>query len=93
VIEYASGKTDGDRARGARLIQTAALIDYPRHATCSRATTRNPKRYVRSLLNEHLRKYIEATRPSAEEEDSKRRGLLILNQLGERWRGARSCKL
>jgi hypothetical protein len=36
------------------------------------------------LLNEHLRKYIEATGPSAEEEDSKRRGLLMLNQLGER---------
>jgi hypothetical protein len=29
VVEYASGKTDGDRARGARLIQTAALIGYP----------------------------------------------------------------
>jgi hypothetical protein len=30
VVEYASGKTDGDRARGAGLIQTAALIGYPR---------------------------------------------------------------
>jgi hypothetical protein len=29
VVEYASAKTDGDRARGARLIQTAALIGYP----------------------------------------------------------------
>jgi hypothetical protein len=29
VAEYASAKTDGDRARGARLIQTAALAGYP----------------------------------------------------------------
>ena len=29
VVEYASAKTDGDRARGARLIQTAALVGYP----------------------------------------------------------------
>ena len=28
VVEYASAKTDGDRARGARLIQTAALVGY-----------------------------------------------------------------
>src|SRR5262245_18704818 len=29
VVEYASARTDGDRARGARLIQTAALVGYP----------------------------------------------------------------
>jgi hypothetical protein len=29
VVEYASAKTDGDRARGARLIQTAAFVGYP----------------------------------------------------------------
>ncbi len=29
VVEYASAKTDGDRARGAALIQTAALVGYP----------------------------------------------------------------
>ena len=29
VVEYASAKTDADRARGARLIQTAALVGYP----------------------------------------------------------------
>jgi hypothetical protein len=29
VVEYASAKTDADRARGARLIQTAALMGYP----------------------------------------------------------------
>ena len=29
VVEYASAKTDGERARGARLIQTAALVGYP----------------------------------------------------------------
>ena len=29
VVEYATAKTDGDRARGARLIQTAALVGYP----------------------------------------------------------------
>jgi hypothetical protein len=29
VVEYASAKTDGDRARGATLIQTAALMGYP----------------------------------------------------------------
>ena len=29
VVEYASAKTDEDRARGARLIQTAALVGYP----------------------------------------------------------------
>jgi hypothetical protein len=29
VVEYASAKTDGDRAKGARLIQTAALMGYP----------------------------------------------------------------
>jgi hypothetical protein len=29
VIEYASAKSDGDRARGAGLIQTAALMGYP----------------------------------------------------------------
>jgi hypothetical protein len=29
VVAYASAKTDADRARGARLIQTAALMGYP----------------------------------------------------------------
>jgi hypothetical protein len=29
VVEYASAKSDGDRARGASLIQTAALLGYP----------------------------------------------------------------
>jgi hypothetical protein len=29
VVEYASAKTEGDRAKGARLIQTAALMGYP----------------------------------------------------------------
>jgi hypothetical protein len=29
VVGYASAKTDGDRARGARLIQIAALVGYP----------------------------------------------------------------
>jgi hypothetical protein len=29
VVKYASAKTDADRARGARLIQTAALMGYP----------------------------------------------------------------
>jgi hypothetical protein len=29
VVEYASAKSDGDRAKGARLIQTAALMGYP----------------------------------------------------------------
>jgi hypothetical protein len=29
VVEYASAKTDGDRAKGAGLIQTAALVGYP----------------------------------------------------------------
>ncbi|HVI67434.1 MAG TPA: hypothetical protein VM910_33375 [Bradyrhizobium sp.] len=29
VVEYASVKTDGDRAKGAGLIQTAALVGYP----------------------------------------------------------------
>jgi len=37
------------------------------------------------LFSENLRKYIETTRPAAgEEEESKRRGLLMLNELGER---------
>lgn len=29
VVAYASAKTDGDRAKGAGLIQTAALVGYP----------------------------------------------------------------
>jgi hypothetical protein len=29
VIGYASAKTDGDRAKGAGLLQTAALVGYP----------------------------------------------------------------
>src|SRR5262249_37676969 len=37
------------------------------------------------FFSENLRKYIETTRPSAaEEEESKRRGLLMLNELDER---------
>jgi hypothetical protein len=36
------------------------------------------------LFSENLRKYIETTRPSAAEEESKHRGLLMLNQLGGR---------
>ena len=36
-------------------------------------------------FSENLRKFIETTRPSAaDEEESKRRGLLMLNQLGDR---------
>ena len=181
VVEYASAKTDGDRARGARLIQTAALVGYPpardllarnypqseavrsvvpakdviRYAlgpvmdgwqqakirskyssrsgnispfrdswicspprssihcaaTCARSSVIGstpywtcwracPEPVVRSpallpgagevadqecFFSENLRKYIETTRPSAaEEEESKHRGLLMLNQLGER---------
>jgi len=182
VVEYASAKTDGDRARGARLIQTAALIGYPpardllarnypqSEAVRSVAPAKDVIRYAlgpvmdvavtsedskqiflalgqhfarqgqldlfathvldllrgdsrpqlihrvdtlldllahvpgacgalaRRLLpspgqaanqecffSEDLRKYIETTRPSAaQEEESKRRGLLMLNELGER---------
>jgi hypothetical protein len=182
VVEYASAKTDGDRARGARLIQTAALVGYPparnllarnypqseavrsvvpakdviRYALGSVmdvvATSEDSKQIFLALgqhfalqgeldlfasqildslrgdsrpqliyrvdtlldllarvpgacgalarllpgagkvadqeclFSEHLRKYIETTRPSAaeEEEESKRRGLLMLNQLGGR---------
>ena len=181
VVEYASAKTDGDRARGARLIQTAALVGYPpardllaRNYPQSEAvrsvvpakdviryalgpvmdvvaTSEDSKQiffalgqhfalqgeldlFASQILNslrgdsrpqliyrvdtlldllarvpgacgalarlvpgagkvadqecsfsENLRKYIETTRPSAaEEEESKRRGLLMLNQLGER---------
>ena len=29
IVEYASAKSEGDRARGASLIQTAALLGYP----------------------------------------------------------------
>jgi hypothetical protein len=179
VVEYASAKTEGDRARGARLIQTAALVGYPpardllvrnypqseavrsvvpakdviRYALgpVMAATSEDSKQIFLALgqhfalqgqldlfatqilelvrgdsrpqlihrvdtlvdllarvpgacgalaslvpgagnaadqecsLGENLRKYIETTRPSAaEEEESKRRGLLMLNQLGER---------
>jgi hypothetical protein len=181
VVEYASAKTDGDRARGARLIQAAALVGYPpargllarnypqSEAVRSVVPAKDVIRYalgpmidvaatsedskqifvalgqhfalqgqldlfatqvldslrgdsrpqltyrVDTLLNllarvpgacgalarlllgageaadqeclfsENLRKYIETTRPSAaEEEESKRRGLLMLNQVGER---------
>jgi len=181
VVEYASAKTDRDRARGARLIQTAALVGYPpardllarnypqSEAVRSVVPAKDVIRYalgpvmdvaatnedskqiflalgqhfalqgqlelfasqildflrgdsrpqliyrVDSLLDllarvsggcgalarrlpgadkaadqeclfsENLRKYIETTRPSAaQEEESKRRGLLMLNELGER---------
>ena len=179
VVGYASAKTDGDRARGARLIQTAALVGYPpardllarnypqseavrsvvpakdviRYALVPvmAAASEDSKQIFLALgqhfavqgqldvfateilelvrgdsrpqlihrvdtlvdllarvpgacgalarlvpgagnaadqecsLGENLRKYIETTRPSAaEEEESKRRGLLMLNQLGER---------
>lgn len=182
VVEYASAKTDADRARGARLIQIAALVGYPpardllarnypqSEAVRSVVPAKDVARYalgpvidlaatsedskqiflalgqhfalqgeldlfasqildslrgdsrpqlihrVETLLDllarvpgacgalarlvvpgagkvaaqecflgENLRKYIETTRPSAaEEEESKRRGLLMLNQLGER---------
>jgi len=179
VVEYASAKTEGDRARGARLIQTAALVGYPpardllarnypqSEAVRSVVPAKDVIRYalvpvmaaasedskqiflalgqhfavqgqldvfatkILELLrgdsrpqlihrvdtlvdllagvpgacgalarlvpgadkaadqecsfSENLRKFIETTRPSAaEEEESKRRGLLMLNQLGER---------
>jgi hypothetical protein len=181
VVEYASAKTEGDRARGARLIQTAALVGYPpardllarnypqseavrsvvpakdviRYALGpvmdAAATSEDSKQIFLALgqhfalqgqldlfasqileslrgdsrpqlihrvdtlldllarvpdacgalarllpgagkaadqeclFSENLRKYIETTRPSAaQEEESKRRGLLMLNELGER---------
>ena len=180
VVRYASAKTDGDRAQGARLIQTAALVgfspargiiarNYPqseavrsvvpandviryalgpvmdvaamseeskqiflalgqhfaRHGqldlfatqilnslrgdwrpqlsyridtlldllarvpgTCAALARRIPGAGEvadqECVLGENLRKYIETTRPSAAEEEPKRRGLLMLNQLGER---------
>jgi hypothetical protein len=182
VVEYASAKTDGDRARGARLIQTAALVGYPpardllarnypqSEAVRSVVPAKDVIRYAlgpvmdvaatsedskqiflalgqhfalqgqldlfasqildslrgdsrpqlihrvdtlldllarvpdacgalarrllpgpgkdadqECLFSENLRKYVETTRPStADEEESKRRGLLMLNQLGER---------
>ena len=180
VVEYASAKTDEDRARGARLIQTAALVGYPparellarnypqsgavrsvvpakdviRYALGPQmdvvATSEDSKQIFLALgqhfalqgeldlfathilnslrgdsrpqlsyrldtlldllarvpgtcgalarlvpgarkvadqecfLGENLRKYIETTRPSAAEEESKHRGLLMLNQLGGR---------
>jgi hypothetical protein len=179
VVEYASAKTDGDRARGARLIQTAALVGYPpardllarnypqseavrsvvpakdviRYALgpVMAATSEDSRQIFLALgqhfalqgeldlfakqildslrgdsrpqlihrvetlldllarvpgacgalaglvpgagkvadqecfLGENLRKFIETTRPSAaEEEESKHRGLLMLNQVGER---------
>jgi hypothetical protein len=180
VVEYASAKTDGDRARGARLIQTAALVGYPpardllarnypqSEAVRSVVPAKDVIRYalvpvmaaasedskqiflalgqhfavqgqldvfateILDLLrgdsrpqlihrvdtlvdllarvpgacgalarlvagagkaadqecsfSENLRKFIETTRSSAaeQEEDSKRRGLLMLNQVGER---------
>jgi hypothetical protein len=182
VVEYASAKTDGDRARGARLIQTAALVGYPpardllarnypqSEAVRSVVPAKDVIRYAlgpvldvaatsedskqiflalgqhfahqgqldlfasqildllrgdsrpqlihrvdtlldllarvpeacgalarlvpgagkaadqECLFSEDLRKYIERTRPSTaeQEEESKRRGLLMLNQVGER---------
>jgi hypothetical protein len=180
VVEYASAKTDGDRARGARLIQTAALVGYPpardllvrnypqSEAVRSVVPAKDVIRYAlvpvmdvvatsedskqiflalgqhfalqgeldlfateilelvrgdsrpqlihrvdtlvdllvrvpgacgalarlvpgagkaadqECLFSENLRKFIETTRPAAAEEESKRRGLLMLNQLGER---------
>jgi hypothetical protein len=178
VVEYASAKTEGDRARGARFIQAAALVGYPpardllarnypqfgavrsvvpakdviRYALgpvmdvaatnedskqillalgqhfalrgeldlfatqildSLRGDSRPQLRYrVNTLLDllarvpgacgalaglvpgagkiaeclfgENLRKYIETTRPAPAEEESKGRGLLMLNQLGDR---------
>jgi hypothetical protein len=181
VVEYASAKTDGDRARGARLIQIAALVGYPPardllarnypqfEAVRSVVSAKDVIRYAlgpvmglaapsedskqillalaqhfalqgeldlfatqildslrgdsrpqlihrvdtlldllanvpgscdalarlvpgagkaadqECLFSENLRKFIEMTRPTAaEEEESKRRGLLMLNQLGDR---------
>jgi hypothetical protein len=181
VVEYASAKTDGDRARGARLIQTAALVGYPpardlltrnypqSEAVRSVVSAKDVVRYAlgpvmhlaapsedskqillalgqhfalqgeldlfatqildslrgdsrpqliprvdtlldllahvpgacgalarlvpgagkaadqECLFSENLRKFIETTLPSAaDEEESKRRGLLMLNQLGDR---------
>jgi hypothetical protein len=182
VVEYASAKTDGDRAIGARLIQTAGLVGYPpardllvrnypqSEAVRSVVPAKDVIRYAlgpvmdvaatsedskqiflalgqhfalhgeldlfatqildslrgdsrpqlthrvdtlldllgrvpdacaavarrlspgpgkaadqECLFSENLRKHIETTRPSAaQEEESKRRGLLMLNELGER---------
>ena len=180
VVEYASAKTDGDRAKGARLIQTAALMGYPpardllarnypqsaavrsvvpakdviRYALGPvmdvAATSEDSKQIFLALgqhfalqgelglfatqildslrgdsrprlssrvdtlldllarvpgacgvlarlvpgagnaadqeclFGENLRKYIETTRPAPAEEESKGRGLLMLNQLGGR---------
>src|SRR5262245_45036823 len=181
VVEYASAKADADRARGARLIQTAALIGYPpardllarnypqSEAVRSVVPAKDVIRYAlgpvmdvaatsedskqiflalgqyfalqgqldlfasqlldflrgdsrpqlihrvdtlldllarvpgacgalarllpgadkaadqECLFSENLRKVIETARPStAQEEESKRRGLLMLNELGER---------
>lgn len=180
VVEYASAKTDGDRARGARLIQTAALVGYPpardmlarnypqSEAVRSVVPAKDVIRYAlgpvmdlaatsedskqiflalgqhfalqgqlelfatqildslrgdsrpqliyrvdtfldllarvpgacgalarlvpgpgktadqECLFSENLHKYIDTTRPAPAEEESKRRGLHMLNQLGER---------
>jgi hypothetical protein len=180
VVEYASAKTEADRARGARFIQAAALVGYPpardllahnypqsgavrsvvpakdviRYALGPvmdvAATSEDSKQIflalgqhfalrgeldlfatqildslrgdsrpqlsyrVNSLLDllarvpgacgalarlvpgtdkiaeqeclfgEPLRRYIDATRPAPAEEESKGRGLLMLNQLGDR---------
>jgi hypothetical protein len=180
VVGYATGKTDGDRARGAGLIQTAALVGFPpardllarnypqseavrsvvpandaiRYALAplmdAATTSEDSKRIFLALgqhfalqgqldlfatqilsslrgdsrpqlnhrldtlldllahvrgacgalarlvpgardasdqkcsFSERLHKYIEMTTPAGEEEESKRRGLLMLNQLGGR---------
>jgi hypothetical protein len=39
-------------------------------------------------FSQNLRKHIETAAPASEEEDSKRRGLFMLNQLDGRWLGA-----
>ena len=41
VVEYASAKTDGDRAKGAGLIQTAALVGYARLARAQLSAIRS----------------------------------------------------
>jgi len=180
VVAYASGKTDGERARGAGLIQTAALVGYaPARDLLARnypqseavrsvvpakdviryalgplmdvAATSEDSKQIFLVLGEHfarqgqldlfamqilsllrgdsrpqlgyridtlldllarvpgacaalarlvpgagkaadqecsfsesLRKHIETTAPAAEEEESKRRGLSMLNQVGGR---------
>jgi hypothetical protein len=104
VVEYASAKTDGERARGVGLIQTAALLGYPpargllarnyrqseavrsvvpaqdvvRYAlgpVMDAAATGEESKQIFIALGQHFALQGEVE----EEEDSKRRGLLMLN--------------